>query len=203
MHLAQLHRPQIVLEFLLGQVDFKEAGAVIDPMPAKAPQHHEGVLRREELVLSVVRERVGQNVVALRSCQLLQRLYAGGRRAFPKNGYVVVKANGVLELQGYYDLTGPGRIAPANPQFRVGKLVDMRRPNFRQELIYGGRVGDQIKLTYREFAGELARTAFSQDVQYDLTTDKTIGFKGVRIEVISATNTKLEYRVLKSFPDPQ
>ncbi|MDN4592141.1 hypothetical protein DBA29_27040 [Xenophilus aerolatus] len=70
-------------------------------------------------------------------------------------------------------------------------------------MIYGGRVGDQIKLTYREFAGELARTAFSQDVQYDLTTDKTIGFKGVRIEVISATNTKLEYRVLKSFPDPQ
>lgn len=125
------------------------------------------------------------------------------RRAFPKNGYVVVKANGALELQGYYDLTGPGRISPANPQFRVGKLVDLRRPNFRQELIYGGRVGDQIKVTYREFSGDMARTAFSQDVQYDLTTEKTIGFKGVRIEVITATNTKLEYRVLKSFPDPQ
>ncbi|MDM0113932.1 hypothetical protein QTI66_17385 [Variovorax sp. J22R133] len=125
-----------------------------------------------------------------------------GRKAFPKNGYVVVKANGTMELQGYYDLTGPGSISPANPKFSVGKIIDSARPNFRQELIYGGRLGDQIKVTYREFSGDMLRSAFSQDVQYDLTTEKIIGFKGVRIEVVAATNTKLEYRVLKSFPDP-
>lgn len=124
-----------------------------------------------------------------------------GRRAVPRNGYVVKKADGTLELQGYYDLTGPGRISPPNPQHRVAKLVDVQRPSFRQELIYGGRVGDQIKVTYREFSGDFARPGFSQDVQYDLASEKVIGFKGVRIEVISATNTKLVYRVLKSFPD--
>jgi len=124
-----------------------------------------------------------------------------GRKAIPKNGYLVRKANGSLELQGYYDLTGPGRISPANPQHNVGKLVDARRPNFRQELIYGGRVGDQIKVTYREFSGDIVRPGFAQEVQYDLSAEKTIGFKGVRIEVISATNTKLVYRVQKSFPD--
>lgn len=126
-----------------------------------------------------------------------------GRKALPKNGYLVRKPNGMLELQGYYDLTGAGRISPANPQHTVGKLVDFARPNFRQELIYGGRVGDQIKVTYREYSGDFLRVAFAQEVQYDLTTDKLIGFKGVRVEVLSATNTKLVYKVLRSFPDPQ
>lgn len=125
-----------------------------------------------------------------------------GRKALPKNGYLVRKPDGSLELRGYYDLSGAGRISPANPQYTVGKIVDPARPNFRQELIYGGRVGDQIKVTYREYSGEFLRAAFAQEVQYDLTLEKTIGFKGVRIEVISASNTRITYKVLKSFPDP-
>lgn len=126
-----------------------------------------------------------------------------GRKALPKNGYLVRRPNGTLELQGYYDLTGAGRISPVNPQHTVGKQIDVGRPSFRQELIYGGRVGDQIKVTYREYSGDFARAAFSQEVQYDLTTDKLIGFKGVRVEILSATNTKLVYKVLRSFPDPR
>jgi len=122
------------------------------------------------------------------------------RRATPSNGLLVLKANGSVELQGYYDLTGPGQVYPPNPKYTVGKMADIRRPNFRQQLIYGGRSGDQIKVTYREFSGDFARPAFAQDVQYDLGADKLIGFKGVRIEIVEATNTKLTYRVLKSFP---
>lgn len=124
-----------------------------------------------------------------------------GRRVRPSNAFMVLKRDGSLELQGYYDLTTAGKITPAAPRYKVGKIIDRARPNFRQELIYGGRVGNQIKLTYREFSGDLIRPGFTQEAQYDLSTDQTVGFKGVRIAVISATNTRLTYRVLKSFPD--
>ncbi|HJV66199.1 MAG TPA: hypothetical protein VJ550_10730, partial [Geomonas sp.] len=63
------------------------------------------------------------------------------------------------------------------------------------------RSGDTIKILYREYSGDLLRAPFSQDVQYDLKKSSTIGFKGARIEVINATNVKIQYRVLSSFPD--
>ena len=46
---------------------------------------------------------------------------------------------------------------------------------------------------------DLARPAFTQDLQYDLTESKVIGFRGLRIEIISATNIKIEYKVLNHF----
>lgn len=126
---------------------------------------------------------------------------AFNRRARPSGAFLVLKSDGALELQGYYDLTTAGKISPTTPRFKIGKIVDRRQPNFRQELIYGGRVGNQIKLTYREFSGDLIRPGFTQEAQYDIATDTTVGFKGVRITVIDATNTRLKYKVLKSFAD--
>lgn len=123
------------------------------------------------------------------------------RRAEPAGGYLLKKADGSLELVGAYDLTGAGKITPAAPRHRVGKIIDKAQPNFRQELLYGGRIGNQIKLTYREFAGDLIRPGFTQEAQYDLTAEQVIGFKSVRIQVIDATNTRLKYKVLSSFPD--
>ncbi|HEU4460107.1 MAG TPA: hypothetical protein VFR90_13375 [Methylibium sp.] len=124
-----------------------------------------------------------------------------GRRVRPSNAYLVRKKDGALELIGYYDLTSAGKISPAQPRHKVGKVIDRKQPNFRQELLYGGRVGNQIKLTYREFSDDFVRPGFAQEAQYDLGADQTIGFKGARIQVLEATNTTLKYKVLKSFPD--
>ena len=126
------------------------------------------------------------------------------RRAVPQDAFLIRRPDGSLAMQGYYDLSVAGkRISPAQPRYTHGKIVDRKQPNFRQELIYGGRIGKQIKVTYREFSSETARPAFSQEAQYDLSTEQTIGFMGVRIEVLSATNTRIDYRVIKSFPDRQ
>jgi hypothetical protein len=126
---------------------------------------------------------------------------AFGRRVKPLGGYLILRPNGELELTGYYDLTNAGKVFPTAPRFRAGKVLDRAQPNFRQELIYGGRVGSQLRLTYREYAGDLIRPGFAQEAQYDISAESVIGFKGVRIEIIEATNTKLRYRVLKSFQD--
>lgn len=74
-------------------------------------------------------------------------------------------------------------------------------PSFVQELIYNGRVGDSVKFLYREFSDNMARPAFSQEAQYDLSESQIIGFKNARLEIVDATNTELKYRVLESFPD--
>lgn len=74
-----------------------------------------------------------------------------------------------------------------------------KKEYLKQEFIYNGKVGNAIKFTYREFVDDLARPAFTQDLQYDLTESKVIGFRGLRIEIISATNTKIEYKVLTHF----
>ncbi|MGX7667606.1 hypothetical protein [Flavobacterium pedocola] len=70
---------------------------------------------------------------------------------------------------------------------------------FRQEFIYNGKVGNGIKFIYREFADDYARPAFTQELQYDLSDSKTVGFRGLRIEVINANNTNIEYKVSNQF----
>ncbi len=72
-----------------------------------------------------------------------------------------------------------------------------------QSLIYSGKVGNKIKLGYREFSNNLARPAFSNDVEYDLTESTIVGYKGARIEVIEATNQYIKYQVLQSFNQPR
>jgi hypothetical protein len=74
-----------------------------------------------------------------------------------------------------------------------------KKEYLKQDFIYNGKVGNAIKFTYREFVDDLARPAFTQDLQYDLTESNVIGFRGLRIEILSATNTKIEYKVLTHF----
>ena len=67
--------------------------------------------------------------------------------------------------------------------------------SFRQELVYNGKSRDTIKITYREFKDDMARPAFYQDLNYDLSESKIIGFRDIRIEVIEATNTDIKFMV--------
>ena len=65
--------------------------------------------------------------------------------------------------------------------------------------IYNGRVGNVVKFTYREFVDDRARPSFTQDVQYDLSNSDIVGFKGLRIQILNADNSTIEYKVLEDF----
>lgn len=71
--------------------------------------------------------------------------------------------------------------------------------SFQKTLIYSGKVGDKINVGYREFLRDLARPAFSNEVEYDLSESRIIGYKGARIEVIEATNEYIKYKVIQNF----
>ncbi|MCB2082508.1 MAG: hypothetical protein KDD90_00410 [Sphingomonadaceae bacterium] len=71
--------------------------------------------------------------------------------------------------------------------------------NFQQTLIYSGRVGDRIKISYREFSGSMARPAFSNEAEYDLSVSDTIAYRGAELKVLEADNQKIRYLVLSNF----
>lgn len=88
--------------------------------------------------------------------------------------------------------------APANYTLEK-KLSSLSPDSFQQTLLYNGKIGNRITLGYREFSNNLARPAFSNNVDYDLSESMIVGYKGARLEVIKATNTEITYRLLSGF----
>lgn len=71
--------------------------------------------------------------------------------------------------------------------------------SFQQTLIYSGKVGNKINIGYREFSSNIARPAFNNNVEYDLSQSKEIGYKGALLEIIEATNQDIKYKVIRNF----
>lgn len=114
-------------------------------------------------------------------------------------GIAIPKSGGKVIL---YTKSGLGvKFVNTNATFDYSEILVPvpQKDYFKQEFIYNGRVGNALKFTYREFVDDLARPAFTQELQYDLSESNIIGFRGLRIEVINASNTKIEYKVLSYF----
>jgi hypothetical protein len=80
------------------------------------------------------------------------------------------------------------------------RAVEADAPDsIKKELLYDGKSGTTLRLSYREFVRDMARPAFTQELTYDIRDDRTIGFRDARIEVIEANNTNIRYRVLSGF----
>lgn len=78
-------------------------------------------------------------------------------------------------------------------------VASQQSASFQQTLIYNGRVGDKINVGYRELSNDMARPAFNNEVEYDLKASQVIGYKGAQIEVLSADNSSITYKVLRPF----
>ena len=69
--------------------------------------------------------------------------------------------------------------------------------SFKRELVYSGFSHGTISILYREYLHDMARPAFSQDLTYDISTDKEIGYRGARFQIIKASNTGIRYKILR------
>ena len=95
---------------------------------------------------------------------------------------------------------GAVKCSSTPPVTRIKVTLQSNR-SYQQTLIYNGRIGNEIKISYRESASGLARTAFSNEATYDATISPFIAYKGARIEVTQADNEKITYKVLSNFVD--
>lgn len=77
----------------------------------------------------------------------------------------------------------------------------LKEGDFKYIALYQGKVDNKIRVSFREFYNNLSRPNFTQDIEYEYNEDsKTIiGFKGLRIEVLSAGNQTITYKVLSDF----
>jgi hypothetical protein len=73
------------------------------------------------------------------------------------------------------------------------------RDCFKQEFVYNGKIGNNLKFLYREYKDSMIRASFNQEINYNLDDGNIVGFKGARIEVVETTNTSITYKVLKGF----
>jgi hypothetical protein len=79
------------------------------------------------------------------------------------------------------------------------RKMTMAQANYVQELIYNGRVDNNLRFIYREFSGDMIRPAFNQTVQYDFNDSKLISFKGLTLEIIEANNQLIRYKLISNF----
>ena len=72
-----------------------------------------------------------------------------------------------------------------------------RKGALRVDFIYQGFARGVLRFSYREFRDGLARPAFTQDLTYEADSDgkAVIGFKGMRMQVLKATNQNVTYIV--------
>ena len=71
--------------------------------------------------------------------------------------------------------------------------------SFQQTIEYAGRSGDVLKFIYSEFADGYARQAFTREFQVDLSQGKVAAYKGAVIEIESASNASITYKVVRNF----
>lgn len=85
------------------------------------------------------------------------------------------------------------------------------KPLIDKELLYAGREGNVLHLTYREFfrfrdhktgiETSYARQPFFQQVYYDLKTSDTVVFQDWVLQLLDANNQQIRFKVVKEPPD--
>ena len=94
----------------------------------------------------------------------------------------------------------PNQYKPIDPNLiQKTRKMAIAQANYVQELIYNGRVDNNLKFVYREFSGDMIRPAFNQTVQYDYNESKFISFKGLTLEIVEANNQIIKYKLINNF----
>ena len=68
--------------------------------------------------------------------------------------------------------------------------------SFREELIYTGRTGVTVAITYREYKKEFARPAFYQNLTYDVSQSQEVVFRNYRLKLLAADNAGIKFIVI-------
>lgn len=103
---------------------------------------------------------------------------------------------------GAFDRLAGGNIFPTDMPPLPYRLESIGAgAGFRKELLYQGVQGDTVRLSYREYANDMARPAFQQDLTYNIEAPgpTKVTFKGVRLEIAGADNNGIRYKILSGF----
>jgi hypothetical protein len=147
-----------------------------------------------------------------RSDQIKYRTNERGRKFAELEGTKCAMHNGSLSLldyncDGIFTHLRNGERLEKQVKYKLIPAQPRRIYNnsFKREIIYQGKVGNRIKISFQEFAAVngrfIIRDAYTQSIEYELDKNgkAIIGFKGLRIKVLKATNLKITYQVISDF----
>ena len=97
-----------------------------------------------------------------------------------------VLSNGTIPVQGTW--TKESLFTKSTIPSRVGN-------SFKAQIVYSGLFGNTVKAIYREFSNDYARPAFSQELQYNIEENNIIAYRSVKIKILKATNTLIQFVV--------
>lgn len=70
---------------------------------------------------------------------------------------------------------------------------------YTQELTYVGMQGNELLFTYREIIGVLKKVRFEGEFTWSFEPGQMIEYKGLNVKMLKASNSTLEYEVIKGF----
>ena len=81
----------------------------------------------------------------------------------------------------------------------TSKVIEVES-SMQRTIEYAGKNGNIVKFIYSEFKDDMARDAFTREFSIDLSEDNAGAYKGAVFEIIKATNSTIEYKVIRNFP---
>lgn len=115
-----------------------------------------------------------------------------------KNCLIDDQADGLFEKAAFNEVTPFGRMltTPVAYERRAVFIEGSRVPSTRREMVYAGSDGQVLRLTYREFASNMARPAFSEDLTIPLRADfpQQVAAKGRVFTITQLGGLGLSYR---------
>ncbi|MEC8847725.1 MAG: hypothetical protein VYB93_00430 [Pseudomonadota bacterium] len=109
--------------------------------------------------------------------------------------------DGIFEYGKYPSGVAYLDYTPSSPiAYSRSDVMSESSDSFSYELILTSANDSEIKLTYREFSGNMARPAFYQDVTFTIEgLPQVIQFRTARIKIKSITNNSINYKILAGF----
>lgn len=85
-------------------------------------------------------------------------------------------------------------------KFGVAEETAPINKSINSQLLYQGYSNNTLRIAYREYAGDMARPSYFQDLSYELTTFPTeITFRQIKIQIRKAGNQGLEYQIISGY----
>lgn len=112
--------------------------------------------------------------------------------------------NGVNITANYGDNGGSSTWNFSEEEFNnsfeeTSKVIEVES-SMQRTIEYAGKNGNIVKFIYSEFKDDMARDAFTREFSIDLSGESVAAYKGAVFEVIKATNSTIEYKVIRNFP---
>ena len=106
-----------------------------------------------------------------------------------KGNYFIDLPNAKYELEQDFD------------NLRVIEETIPHPSNSMVQLVYAGTTAEQVIFMYREFVDDMKIPMHSEEVLLDLSTSNLLEIRGLQLEVIEVSGTRITYRVLDAFQD--